>query len=199
MKILLNCLTYGNRPLDIIKDNLSKAGYYPYYVNYISKEGIANAMNEGLLDYEEYDAIGYLSNDIIEPERWLAKKIDALIAYPEAGIVASSLDYLRTTIHNELIISNYLIKKELIDKIGGFNEQMFPYGPIDLDYCERAWVAGYKTYYVMNLMASHLGGHATGDEYGWNKTELVAKYMPDHERNIIAYRNYERNIKIDIK
>lgn len=197
MKVLLNCLIYGNRPLDIIYQNIDNAGY-KFDINYIDIEGIANALNEGLLFIEDYDAIAYLSNDIVEPNNWLAKKVEALLTYPNAGIVASSLDYERTTINNELIISNYLIKKELVNIIGGFNESMFPYGPIDLDYCERTYVAGYNTYYVMNCLAHHVGFISTCESEGWNKIELLQKYMPIHEMNVIKYKNNELNIKINI-
>ena len=52
---------------------------------------------------------------------------------------------------------------------------MFPYGPIDLDYCERCYAAGIKTYYVLDCLALHIGSHASGDEYGWNKEQLIAE------------------------
>jgi GT2 family glycosyltransferase len=122
-----------------------------------------------------YDAIAFLANDIEEPDNWLAKKVEALISYPDAGVVASSLDCARTTLINELIISNWLISKETIEKIGYFNESMFPYGPIDLDYCERCYAAGLKTYYTMDCLAVHSGSHATGNEYGWSKDKAVAE------------------------
>ena len=80
--------------------------------------------------------------------------------------------------------------------IGLFNESMFPYGPIDLDYCERVWVGGLKTYYCIDCVAHHVGSHAIGNEYGWDKTELVGKYWKMYEDNIIAYKDGTKNIKI---
>ena len=141
MKVLVNCLIYGNRPIDTILYNLENAGH-SFYVKFINKEGIANALNEGLIDYHNYDAIAFIANDIKEPEGWLAKKIEALQTYHKAGIVASSLDNNRFEANNEHVISNWLISKELIDAIGNFNDEFYPYGAIDLDYCERAWLAG---------------------------------------------------------
>jgi len=197
MKVLIACLVYGNRPLDILQANLECAGYDAELLA-IDKEGIANALNHAIdvASADKYDAIAYLANDIKEPDNWLAKKVEALQRYPKAGIVASSLDHNRQTLQSEHIISNWLLSMKVVDKIGLFNEQMFPYGPIDLDYCERANLAGFYTYYVMNCKAEHIGSHATGNEYGWDKNELVNKYWDMHVNDVIAYRNGSKNLKI---
>jgi GT2 family glycosyltransferase len=174
MKVLAIGLIYGKRSSNIIIENIIHSGY-PCSLSFVNTEGIANALNEGidLMKLYDMDAVAFLANDIIEPKDWLKKKIDAL-QYPEAGVVASSLDCGRTEIRSELIISNWLLPKETIEKVGYFHEGMFPYGPIDLDYCERCYAAGLKTYYVMDCLAIHDGTHATGSEYGWSKDEAVA-------------------------
>ncbi len=94
MRVLIAGLTYGTRPLTILSKNLYNCGYENAKVIGINTEGIANAMNEAIdiALVDGYDAIAYLANDIIEPEDWLAKKLYALEFYPDAGIVASSLD-----------------------------------------------------------------------------------------------------------
>ncbi len=175
MKVITIGLTYGNRPLDIIRDNLSRAGFYTTHT-FVNKEGIANALNDGLdlMLKTGSDAVAFLSNDIEEPNNWLHKKVQALLEYPDAGAVASSIHEVETEIRSQLIISNWLVSREAVNRVGYFQESMFPYGPIDLDYCQRLWAAGLKTYYVKDCLALHNGSHATGDEYGWNKDELVA-------------------------
>ena len=191
MRVLIVGLTYGKRPMDIIRANLSCTGY-PATHTFVNREGIANALNEGIdimKEHSFFDAIAFLSNDIIEPENWLAKKVEALQTYPDAGIIASSLDYERKEIQHELIISNWLISKKTIDRIGYFNESMFPYGPIDLDYYERCNAVGIKTYYAMNCLAHHPGKDATGTEYGWDKGKLVESYWPLHHENTEGYKN----------
>ena len=195
MKVLVSGLVYGNRPKDILIQNLKDAGY-PYIYIEVNKEGIANAMNEAI-DFailENFDAIAYLANDIIEPKDWLAKKLYALQFYPNAGIVASSLDNVRHTIQSEHIISNWLVSMQVVNKIGIFNDSMFPYGPIDLDYCERTNLAGFNTYYVMDCKAEHIGGHASGNEYGWDKGALVQKYWAQHTEDINLYRNGQKSL-----
>lgn len=198
MKVLIAGLVYGSRPLDILIDNLSNLNYEQADFVPINTEGIANALNEAIdiALVDGYDAIAYLANDIIEPKDWLVKKVEALQTYPNAGIVASSLDRARLGIKSEHIISNWLLSIEVVKQIGIFNESMFPYGPIDLDYCERANLAGFNTYYVKDCLAEHIGGHATGDEYGYNKNELLLNNWAKHEADIRGYRDGSKDIKI---
>jgi GT2 family glycosyltransferase len=197
MKVLIAGLTYGNRPINILEENHKKAGYENTGYCWINCEGIANALNWAIDEASigGYDAIAYLANDIIEPENWLSKKVEALQTYPKAGIVASSIDQVRFTIQSEHIISNWLLSMEVVDKIGIFNESMFPYGPIDLDYCERANLAGFNTYYVKECQAFHEGSHATGNEYGWDKGALIQQYWKQHVEDVYLYRNGLKDLK----
>ena len=197
MNTLVCCLTYGNRPLDIIHSNLEQSGF-PFNVKFINKEGISNALNEGIYTFQEgnYEAITFLANDIHEEKDWLLKKLIALERYENAGIIASPLDFKRYEANNQHIISNWIIRKEVIDKVGLFIESMFPYGPIDLDYCERTWLAGFKTYYLMDYLATHEGSHASGNEYGYSKEEMVNKYWNQYHQNIKEYKEGSKSIKI---
>ena len=193
MKVLIVGLIYGARPLDIITHNIEVSGYSSTYT-YVRTEGISNALNDGLdrMKDHNFDAVAFLANDILESDNWLLKKVDSIKNYPEAGVVASSLDVARTSVNSELIISNWLIPLSTFEKVGYFNESMFPYGPIDLDYCERCTAAGLKTYYVMNCLAIHQGDHASGNEYGWDKGELVQKHYQQlgkyNENNYYLHR-----------
>ncbi len=198
MKILIAGLVYGKRPLDVLIGNLSNLNYENADFVAINTEGVANAMNEAIdiAGVDGYDAIAYLANDIVEPKDWLNKKIEALQTYPDAGIVASSLDRARRGINSEHIISNWLLSMKVVERIGIFNESMFPYGPIDLDYCERANLAGFNTYYVMDCLAEHLGNHANGNDYGYDKAELLQKNWAKHEADIKGYRDGSKAISI---
>lgn len=53
-----------------------------------------------------------------------------------------------------------MIKKEIYQKIGGFDEQFFMYGE-DLDLCYRVQKAGYKVYYVHDSQIIHYKGEST--------------------------------------
>ncbi|MCU0415196.1 MAG: glycosyltransferase, partial [Ignavibacteriaceae bacterium] len=53
-----------------------------------------------------------------------------------------------------------MIRKEVYDKVGGFDEQFFMYGE-DLDLCYRVQKAGFKVYYVHNTQIIHYKGEST--------------------------------------
>jgi GT2 family glycosyltransferase len=171
MNTLIIGLVYGKRPYNLIHEAAGD-NWKP-----VNTEGIANALNDGidLMNEGNYDSVVFLANDIKMPEFWLEQMQTAVQNYPKAGIVAIPLEQPVTNIHSQLIISNWLITKDTIDRVGYFNESMFPYGPIDLDYCERCHALGINTYYVVGPVAHHIGGHAVGNEYGWDKGQLVAE------------------------
>ncbi len=53
-----------------------------------------------------------------------------------------------------------MIRKEVYEKIGGFDEQFFMYGE-DLDLCYRIQKSGYKVYYVHTTQIIHYKGEST--------------------------------------
>lgn len=53
-----------------------------------------------------------------------------------------------------------MLKKEVLEKVGGFDEQFFMYGE-DLDLCYRVQKAGYKVYYVHTTQVIHYKGEST--------------------------------------
>ncbi len=53
-----------------------------------------------------------------------------------------------------------MMRKEVYDKVGGFDEQFFMYGE-DLDLCYRIQQSGYKVYYVHTTQIIHYKGEST--------------------------------------
>ncbi|MCW8803671.1 MAG: glycosyltransferase, partial [Ignavibacteriaceae bacterium] len=53
-----------------------------------------------------------------------------------------------------------MVRKEVYEKVGGFDERFFMYGE-DLDLCYRVQKAGYKVYYVHNTQIIHYKGEST--------------------------------------
>jgi GT2 family glycosyltransferase len=57
------------------------------------------------------------------------------------------------------------IRRELLDQIGGFDEA-FPMAYEDVDYCLRAWSAGYRVLYCPEAELGHLESFTRGTEVG---------------------------------
>ena len=53
-----------------------------------------------------------------------------------------------------------MMKREVYEKVGGFDEEFFMYGE-DLDLCYRIQKAGYKVYYVHDTQIIHYKGEST--------------------------------------
>lgn len=198
MKVLICALTYGGKPLTTIYENILKTGYPAEYID-VCTDGIARALNDGIdaMKLGGFDSVGFMANDIIEPENWLKRKVDGLLFFQNAGIVSTPIHQVETQMLSQHIIGNWLIGKEVIEKIGYFNEEFHPYGPIDLDYCDRANVAGFGTYYVKGCIALHPHSHAEGNEYGYDKKAMVDKYWPEYVDNQFKYKNGLKPIYLD--
>jgi hypothetical protein len=53
-----------------------------------------------------------------------------------------------------------MIRRDVFDKLGGFDEQFWPVWYEDVDFCKRAIDAGYRIEYRPEAKARHSGGHA---------------------------------------
>jgi GT2 family glycosyltransferase len=75
-----------------------------------------------------------------------------------------------------------VIRRELIDRIGGLDEGFFMYSE-DVDYCLRAWHAGYRVLYRPEAVVTHLGG----------QTSARTPFRPIYERHRSMYRFYKKH------
>lgn len=55
-----------------------------------------------------------------------------------------------------------MIRREVWERVGGFDQDFHPVWFEDVDFCRRAAQAGYRAHYVPSVVASHLGGHSIG-------------------------------------
>jgi N-acetylglucosaminyl-diphospho-decaprenol L-rhamnosyltransferase len=53
-----------------------------------------------------------------------------------------------------------MIRREVWQELGGFEEQFRPLWFEDVDFCRRARVLGYRLYYAPQAVAKHTGGHS---------------------------------------
>lgn len=73
-----------------------------------------------------------------------------------AYYLMKDFDHNQTVPVDWLMGSFILVKKEVLDKIGLFDDRFFMYFE-DCDWCRRAWLAGWKVYYIHNIKIIH--GH----------------------------------------
>jgi len=53
-----------------------------------------------------------------------------------------------------------MFRRDVWDKLGGFDENFFPIWFEDVDFCRRATAAGFRIEYVPRVQASHRGAHS---------------------------------------
>ena len=84
--------------------------------------------------------------------------------FPNSKIFArynlSYLDENKTYEVDAISGSFMMMRKEVYEKVGGFDEQFFMYGE-DLDFCYRVQKAGFKVYYVHSTQIIHYKGEST--------------------------------------
>jgi hypothetical protein len=84
--------------------------------------------------------------------------------FPKSKIFARyNLTYLdeNQTYEVDAISGSFMMmRKEVYEKVGGFDEEFFMYGE-DLDLCYRIQKAGYKVYYVHDTQIIHYKGEST--------------------------------------
>lgn len=180
-------LNYQDRNIDTLFANIKNAGKHIDFISIVNETGIAYAINKGLshFNFEYIDYVTIMGNDILEPDNWLQTRNDymhdktiGICSIPLGGFNGDSLD----------LIGNFTISKETINKIGAFNEELDPYGAIDLDYCTRCRAAGFHTKYIPSTKATHIEQNGI-DAYGYNKMDLVKKTWDLHNSNVSEYSN----------
>ena len=171
-----------------------------------TNEGIAKALNK-MIDMAFARGAEYvvtMANDIVEPDNWLQMRIDAAELITNTGVVAipveDSMRYSITKIHDinvdgGRVIGNYLITKQAYEKVGVFCVDYDPYGPIDLDYCDRCKLMDLRTYYLSDYKANHLGFDRNNNpaEYEQDKKQSLNKHWVTYRRNQV---NYSKGVNV---
>lgn len=129
--------------------------------------------------FNEYPDAGIVSCKVLNPDGTLQlacrrsfpgpwtsfTKVTGLSTlFPNSRLFARyNLTYLDENEVNEVdaISGSFMfMKKEVYEKVGGFDKRFFMYGE-DLDYCYRIQSAGYKVYYVPWTEIIHYKGEST--------------------------------------
>ena len=189
-------LNYKDRNINTLFENIKNAGKHIDIVTMINEEGIAFATNKGLrnLNFDNIDYVTIMGNDILEPDNWLQIRNDFL---QDKTIGICSIPLHSTGNDTADLIGNFTITKETIKRVGAFNQELDPYGAIDLDYCTRCRAAGLHTKFIKEYTANHIEQNSI-DAYGYNKNELVQKTWSLHSNNVCAYTNGNKTYYINL-
>lgn len=167
--------------------------------------GFPAAVNQGILGSTgKYVVIA--NNDIVFTETWLERMISVAESEPEIGIVGpvsnevsglqkdenakySTIEEMHKYAgvlreRNKGIYQNFprlaflctLIKRDVIDTIGGLDERFSPGNYEDDDFCLRAQLAGFKTVIAKDIFIHHYGSKSF-------KADGVKKYADRLEKN----------------
>jgi GT2 family glycosyltransferase len=178
-------LNYKSKNIETLFHNIKNAGKHIDTISIVDETGIANAINKGLMQLNNYDYVTIMGNDILEPDNWLVTR-NEFMQDKTIGICSIHL----SAIYEDTLdlIGNFTISKETINRLGAFNEELDPYGAIDLDYCTRCRAAGLHTKYIPKTKATHIEQNGS-DAYGYNKMDLVKKTWDLHTKNVFDYSN----------
>lgn len=147
--------------------------------------GIAAGFNNLMGNAPHYDFYQFIANDIMEPDNWLIDKVQAIQTIPNSGMVSvpvgehalAPVKMADQWVYPGDVIGQYMISREVWDKVGAFREEWGQYSPVDLDYNRRCVKAGFVNYYLSGKVAEHL---EQGDRelYGYNKDAEIARTWP---------------------
>jgi len=166
------------------------------------------AMEYAIKKYPSLSYILLLNDDLKFNERkWLKKLVTAGEKHEDAGIIGCKLKYVNgrvceagtytekfyalINVHNKhkkngyvgaVIGAVFLVKREVLEHAGLFDEIYLPFFKEETDFCERARSNGYYTYYICNTNITHLEGYST------TKVKIKRKW-PKEYMEYIGIRN----------
>ncbi len=176
--------------------NFSNAGHQFDFVE-VDMLGISAAINKGIQLSKGYDAVVTMANDILMPNGWLAKMVEAATAIPNTGMCGvhcvewqgnpEEINGVKVW-RSYTAFGNVLIPFTAINAIGYFNPDFDPYGMQDADYAYRLNCSGFVNYYVDGIKSQHIGHDVgNGTEYRKMKDEGLMKAGEIWERAIKKY------------
>lgn len=137
-------------------------------------EGIARSLNQLILR-SNGQYIVQLGNDYEMPNNWLDEMIRYASDVIKAGMVgipwcpghrgpltdvlaiSSPSKKVHLATYDLPLFGVKLKTRQMLDRVGAFDERLHPYGLEDSDYHRRAQLAGFVNFYIPDLVSKHLG------------------------------------------
>ncbi len=200
-------------------------------------KGFPEGVNQGLTAAEGNYLI-LINNDVVVTKCWLERMIEIAESNPQIGIVGPISNFVsgpqldteakyktieempqyaqKVAEKNKNKILEFprvaflctLIKKEVIEKLGGLDERFSPGNFEDDDFCLRAQLAGFKTVIAKDIFIHHYGSKsfkAAGEQkylerLNINKQKFVEKWGADPEEIWLKGKTFKKqNVFIPIQ
>ena len=176
--------------------------------------GFAKGNNQGL-EIAKGDYIVFMNNDVIVTDKWLSRMIDHAQSDPQTGMVGPltnrisgvqeidvnygddmakmqefAIQYTSGYIGKEkettrLVAFCVLVKKEVIDKIGGFDERFLLGNFEDDDLCIRTKKAGFRLVMAHDSFVHHFQSKT----FKVNKINYYINFMQNRQRFLRKWQN----------
>jgi GT2 family glycosyltransferase/glycosyltransferase involved in cell wall biosynthesis len=203
-KIPYKILIVDNGSTDETKEYLKKLKDVDVILNKENK-GFPIACNQAISKTSD-DYVLILNNDVVVTQGWLERLVEIAELNPSVGLIGpvsnkvsglqadedakyDSIEKMHLYARKNLE-KNYnqrlffpriaflctLIRRDVIDRIGGLDERFSPGNYEDDDFCLRAQLAGYKTLIAKDVFIHHYGSKSF-------KAEGIEKYNEYLERN----------------
>lgn len=169
--------------------------------NDIFQAGVSKVWNQGLAHIKN-DYVLIANNDILFFDGWLSKLEKYAREHQEIGMLSAWSHWIgeipltddgeEKANHQLKDYSDknedklqlgmqgcfFLLRKDVIEKVGNFDERFFPYCWEDGDYCRRVRMAGYQAQVWHGCSLYHWGGRTVGDP----------KFAPNSHNNTMINR-----------
>ncbi len=150
-KVNSKYLLFLNPDAVLYADTLSKSLSY-MKISEKDKVGIC-----GVQLIDEYDQVSRHCARYPSSLGFVAHAIGLDRIFPRLGHVMADWDHAESREVDHVIGAYFLVRRELFDALHGFDERFFVYLE-DLDFSYRAHKAGWRSMYLSDTRAFHLGG-----------------------------------------
>jgi len=172
--------------------------------------GWVKAVNQAML-YSDHGYVCIMNNDTVVYPRWLSEMVGTAQKDNRIGIVnplwelpkrfkGTLDDYYSNVIKDqrgEFIETDwargfcFLVKRAVIDKIGGLDEAFSPAYYDDWDYSMRAIMSGFRCVRAMGALVYHYRNITYSDILGGKELNNLLK-----EKGVVFYKRWGRPLKI---
>ncbi len=185
-------------------------------IKFLSEPAQANIGICGIQLEDERGRVSRTCSRLPTPVSLIAKswRLDSYFPRWFPPLFMKEWDHLSTRDVEEVIGAFFLVRRDVWHQLGGLDERYFVYFE-EVDFCERARQAGYRTVYFAGARARHLGGGSSKQIRGkagfYNlraRLQYAAKHFPRRQARLVvlhtltiepAIRLFEAAIKLKFK